>query len=62
MFLSSRASVYPIRNNATCSAVYPSKRGTVQGSALGLDFGIIPAGFNTTLEFLTGFARTNGQS
>jgi len=27
----------------------------VQGSAAGLDFRIIPAGFNAPLEFLTGF-------
>ena len=34
--------VYPVRNNARCSAE-------------GLDFRIIPAGFNAPLEFLTGF-------
>ena len=29
-----------------CSALYPAKRGTVQGSAAGLEPRIIPAGFD----------------
>jgi hypothetical protein len=36
------STVYPVRNNALCSVA-------------GLDFRIILAGFNSPLEFLTGF-------
>jgi hypothetical protein len=45
-------SFYPVRNNAPllCPVHH-----AVQGSAEGLGFIIIPAGFNAPLEFLTGF-------
>jgi hypothetical protein len=45
---------YPVRNNAPllCPVHH-----AVQGSAAGLDFRIIPAGFNDPLEFLTGFTN-----
>jgi len=43
-----RGKVYPVRNNAPmlCSP-----------AIAGLDFRIIPAGFNAPLEFLTGFTH-----
>jgi hypothetical protein len=44
--------IYPVRNN---SPLLCPVHHAVQGSAAGLDFTIILAGFNP-LEFLTGFA------
>jgi len=45
----------PLEIMSRYSALYPAKRGTVQGSAVppvaGLDFGTIPVGFNAPLGF-----------
>jgi len=46
-------SVYPVRNNAPL--LPPGQRPSGPEAAAGLDFRIIPAGFNAPLEFLTGF-------
>jgi putative tricarboxylic transport membrane protein len=45
--------LYPVRNNAPL--LPPSQRPSGPSAAAGLDFRIIPAGFNAPLEFLTGF-------
>ena len=45
--------VYPVRNNAPL--LPPGQRPSGPAAAAGLDFRIIPAGFNAPLEFLTGF-------
>ena len=45
--------VYPVRNNAPL--LPPGQRPSGSAAAAGLDFRIIPAGFNAPLEFLTGF-------
>ena len=46
-------SVHPVRNNAPL--LPPGQRPSGPAAAAGLDFRIIPAGFNAPLEFLTGF-------
>ena len=48
--------VYPVRNNAPL--LPPGQRPSGSAAAAGLDFRIIPAGFNAPLEFLTGFTLT----
>jgi hypothetical protein len=45
--------IYPVRNNAPL--LPPGQRPSGPAAAAGLDFKIIPAGFNAPLEFLTGF-------
>ena len=45
--------IYPVRNNAPL--LPPGQRPSGPAAAAGLDFRIIPAGFNAPLEFLTGF-------
>jgi hypothetical protein len=45
--------VYPVRNNAPL--LPPGQRPSGPAAAAGVDFRIIPAGFNAPLEFLTGF-------
>jgi len=45
--------IYPVRNNAPL--LPPGQRPSGPAAATGLDFRIIPAGFNAPLEFLTGF-------
>jgi len=45
--------LYPVRNNAPL--LPPGQRPSGPAAAVGLDFRIIPAGFNALLEFLTGF-------
>ena len=45
--------VYPVRNNAPL--LPPGQRPSGPAAAAGLDFIKIPAGFNASLEFLTGF-------
>jgi hypothetical protein len=39
----------PLERMPRCFALYPAKRGTVQGFAAGLGPNIIPAGLDTTL-------------
>jgi hypothetical protein len=46
---------YPVRNNAPL--LPPGQRPSGPAAAAGLDFRIIPAGFNAPLEFLTGFTN-----
>ena len=60
MLFESSSSFYPIRNNAPL--LPPGQRPSGPAAAAGLDFRIIPAGFNAPLgfesqrlEFLTGF-------
>jgi hypothetical protein len=45
--------LYPVRNNV--SLLPPGQRPSGPAAAAGLYFRIIPVGFNTPLEFLTGF-------
>ena len=45
--------IYPVRNNVPL--LPPGQRPSGPAAAAGLDFRIIPAGFNAPLEFLTGF-------
>ena len=45
--------IYPVRNNVPL--LPPGQRPSGPEAAAGLDFRIIPAGFNAPLEFLTGF-------
>ncbi len=47
--------IYPVRNNAPL--IPPGQRPSGPAAATGLDFRIIPAGFNAPLEFLTGFTE-----
>ena len=47
-------SIYPVRNNAPL--LPPGQRPSGPAAAAGLDFRMIPAGFNAPLEFLTRFA------
>ena len=49
------SSLYPVRNNAPL--LPPGQRPSGPAAAAGLDFRIIPAGFNAPLEFLTGFTH-----
>jgi len=49
---------YPVRNNAPL--LPPGQRPSGPAAAAGLDFRIIPAGFNAPLEFLTGFTYLTG--
>jgi hypothetical protein len=46
---------YPVRNNAPLLPT--GQRPSGPAAAAGLDFRIIPAGFNAPLEFLTGFTN-----
>jgi len=50
-----KASIYPVRNNAPllCPVHH-----AVQGSGAGLDFRIIPAGFNAPLGFESRYSGT----
>jgi len=50
--------LYPVRNNAPLFP--PNQRPSGATAAAGLDFRIIPAGFNAPLEFLTGFTAGIG--
>ena len=54
------ANVYPVRNNAPL--LPPGQRPSGPAAAAGLDFRIIPAGFNSPLEFLTGFTEKDNLS
>ena len=45
--------IYPVRNNAPL--LPPGQRPSGPAAAAVLDFIKIPAGFNASLEFLTGF-------
>ena len=48
-----RHDLYPVRNNAPL--LPPGQRPSGPAAAVGLDFRIIPVGFNAPLEFLKGF-------
>ena len=50
--------IYPVRNNVPL--LPPGQRPSGPAAAAGLDFRIIPAGFNAPLEFLTGFTLSIG--
>jgi hypothetical protein len=45
--------IYPVRNNTLL--LPPGQRPSGPAAVAGLHFRIIPAGFNGSLEFLTGF-------
>jgi hypothetical protein len=53
------APVYPVRNNGPL--LPPGQRPSGPAAAAGLDFRLIPAGFNAPLEFLTGFTNPFGE-